>query len=224
MPHLLPSLPIRRVVIGLAATTLFCAGPRTQLTGLFGATAPRAAQSLHDETEIKPLAQPVVKPVVVLSAEHRKLCHVVVGDALPDIELADAAGVKHSIQDTLGKKRTVVLFWNADHRYALAEFKHLHDEVVQPFSATGTAVFAIHVGPPPKNYDALVQKYGPGITCLIDGDRQAFAKVATAKLPRTYLLDAQGKILWFDIEYSRTTRFDLRNAIRYDAQKPPVGK
>jgi hypothetical protein len=44
--------------------------------------------------------------------------------------------------------------------------------------------------------------------------------VASEKLPRTYLLDASGKILWFDIEYSRTTRQQLLSAIRFSlAQK-----
>ncbi len=33
-------------------------------------------------------------------------------------------------------------------------------------------------------------------------------------MPRTYLVDSQGKILWFDMEYSRSTRRDLRDAIR----------
>jgi hypothetical protein len=34
-------------------------------------------------------------------------------------------------------------------------------------------------------------------------------------LPRTYLLDSSGKILWFDLEYSRSTRRELNQAIRY---------
>ena len=32
----------------------------------------------------------------------------------------------------------------------------------------------------------------------MDADGRVFAKVATEKLPRVYLLDPAGKVLWFD--------------------------
>ena len=51
--------------------------------------------------------------------------------------------------------------------------------------------------------------------CLVDADRAYFRQVATEKLPRTYLLDRNGKILWFDLEYSRSMRRELQNAIQY---------
>ncbi len=48
---------------------------------------------------------------------------------------------------------------------------------------------------------------------LLDAHGSLLAMVALAGLPRTYLLDASGKILWFDMEYSRSTRNDLIQAI-----------
>jgi hypothetical protein len=39
--------------------------------------------------------------------------------------------------------------------------------------------------------------------------------VATEHLPRTYLLDAEGRILWFDLEYSRATARELINALHF---------
>ncbi len=178
------------------------------------------AQVLKEEKEIKPIRPAAFKPVVVLSAAHRKLCRVMVGDAMPAITLPDVDGTEQEMQKLLGKKLTVVVFWDTKHRYALAEFQHLVSEVVKPFAKQGVAVIAIHVGPIPANYKQLVSQYGKGIVCLTDADRSAFGKVATGKLPRTYLLDASGKILWFDLEYSRTTRFDLNNAIRYFIEAP----
>jgi hypothetical protein len=49
---------------------------------------------------------------------------------------------------------------------------------------------------------------------LLDAEGRAFAEVGSEKLPRTYLVDAQGKILWFDIEYSLSTRRELHQALR----------
>jgi len=33
-------------------------------------------------------------------------------------------------------------------------------------------------------------------------------------MPRTFLLDANGKVLWFDVEYSRAARRDLIVSIK----------
>jgi len=49
---------------------------------------------------------------------------------------------------------------------------------------------------------------------FLDPGGTYFAQVATEKPPRLYLLDGQGKILWFDLEYSETTRQQLGQAIQ----------
>ena len=54
---------------------------------------------------------------------------------------------------------------------------------------------------------------------LRDPDRQAFAQIASDLLPRSYLLGADGEILWLDVEYSRSTRRELRNAILYHLRR-----
>ena len=60
-----------------------------------------------------------------------------------------------------------------------------------------------------------VEKLDARFPNLLDDKGVALGAVATRKLPRTYLLDASGKILWFDIEYSNTTRRELREAIQF---------
>ncbi|MFH1924704.1 MAG: hypothetical protein ABIP48_33040, partial [Planctomycetota bacterium] len=59
-----------------------------------------------------------------------------------------------------------------------------------------------------------VEEAGAGFTNLLDPDGALFARVATEKLPRVYLLDADGKVLWFDLEFSRTTRDNLVQALQ----------
>jgi hypothetical protein len=55
---------------------------------------------------------------------------------------------------------------------------------------------------------------------LCDPEQSLLARVAPGKVPATYLLDAAGKVLWFDIEYSRSTRRELAEAIRYTLAHP----
>ena len=56
------------------------------------------------------------------------------------------------------------------------------------------------------------------LVSLVDSDSKLFLQFATARVPRTYVLDKDGKILWFDIEYSQSTRRDLANALTYFLQ------
>ncbi len=153
-----------------------------------------------------------------MSQEHRQSCLVFVADEMPDGLLLDAEGNKHSIRQSLGKQLTVVIFWDVTNRYALDQFEELAQDLAS-FVQQGVQAIAIHVGPAPENYQELCQQYGQDALCLLDSDQSYFAKVAQKKLPRTYLLDAEGKIVWLDIEYSRTTRYELRNALQFCLQQ-----
>ena len=46
-------------------------------------------------------------------------------------------------------------------------------------------------------------------------ERAIYEQFATKYLPRTYIIDQKGTILWMDIEYSRSMRNEFRNAMWY---------
>ena len=55
---------------------------------------------------------------------------------------------------------------------------------------------------------------GMKISCYFDPDKAFFSKVAASTLPRVYLLDAAGKIIWFDTQYTQSTRRNLMQAVK----------
>jgi thioredoxin-dependent peroxiredoxin len=67
------------------------------------------------------------------------------------------------------------------------------------------AVITIDVGDTPQQVRQALETAGAKLPVLLDRDGAYFAKVATERLPRTYVLDAKGKVLWFDTEYSEAT-------------------
>jgi peroxiredoxin len=152
-------------------------------------------------------------PKVLLSAGHQELCLVSVGDAMPAISLPDAAGETQGLKQLFGEKLTVVLFWNSTHPYAQEQFERFHLEVVAPYGAHGVGAVAINVGDDPASVKAVIEGIKDGFPVLFDEGGESLSLVATRKLPRTYLLDPAGRILWFDIEYSESTRRELKNAI-----------
>jgi peroxiredoxin len=179
-----------------------------------------ATEKIPDETPVveKTLApEPPPKPTVPevhLPEAMAATCVVQVGDVLPDATLPDVDGKATELRSRFGAKLTVVCFWRSDNVYAIEELRDLQTLVAAPGANKGVRVVAINEGETPKPVADAFQATSVTFPCLLDPDGTYFRKVATEKLPRTYLVNAQGKILWFDIEYSLSTQRDLLQAIR----------
>ncbi len=178
---------------------------------------PESPPSTKDSTASAALAK---MPKVALSDALRASCLVNVGDALPAAALPDASGKMLDLKSLYGPKLTVVCFWTigTTHRSQLtaeAVLQDLAKQVAEPFGAKGVQIVGIDVGDSPDAVDANVQKAGASFPNLSDADGAYFAKIARDKrMPRIFLLDAAGRILWFDVEFGRASRFDLTQAIR----------
>jgi peroxiredoxin len=115
----------------------------------------------------------------------------------------------------LGSKLTVVVFWNGAKPTALEELRDLGPDVLSRYSGNGVGVVGINTGDNPQLARELVKQNAVRFPNLSDPDGAALKQVASGKLPRTYLVDRAGKVLWFDLEYSQGTRRELVQAIRY---------
>jgi peroxiredoxin len=162
-------------------------------------------------------------PKVELSKAEQALCKLKVGDAMPKFELPKVGGDNAALADLLGKKATVIVFWKADRRMAREQLADLGPDVVSPFADKGVAVIGVAVDESANNAQAMLQKAKAAFPNLIDAGGKVFAQVGSQRLPRTFVLDASGKIVWFDIEYSLMTRRELNqtlNALVGDAAAP----
>jgi peroxiredoxin len=154
-----------------------------------------------------------------LSEALQAACLVKVGDKMPDGELVDFDAQTKNISSLYGKKLTVVCFWSIggsqrSKLVAAAVLKDLANEVADPFAAKGVAVVAVNVGDPTDEARKYIAEHEKSFVNLRDLKGEYFARLAgERKTPRTYLLDAKGKILWFDVEYSRSARRDLLQGI-----------
>lgn len=184
---------------------------------------PKVALAVPDPPEY------VYEPQVLMSQRDADSCLVKTDASFPVGQLSDLEGQEHSLKELFGEKLTVIVFWANGNRLGREQIQRLEAETVLPFENTGLSVVAINIGDPPEQIgDLLPVDPKPRFTILLDTDTELFSKVATGRHPRTYLLDATGKVLWFDIEYSRSTARDLANAIHFYlggkkiGVKPPV--
>ncbi len=186
--------------------------------------APESAPPAATGRPPKPAPPPteIHKPNVILSEYHAQTCAVKVGDSFPALTLTNLQGEPQELASLYGDRQTIVVFWNATGIYAREQFARIMQEGYNRYHALGINVVAINVGDSSEVVQELAAQYGVTTPCLLDPDGQAFQKVATRLLPRTYLLDAEGRILWFDLEYSRGQRQSLHNAVHYHLKQGGV--
>jgi hypothetical protein len=166
------------------------------------------------EKKTAPPPQKEEIPKVNLTADIAATCLVKVRDVLPEGQLSGLDGKAVSLRSLFGDKATVVLFWSSDNLYARQALRRLGEDVIEPFGAKGVRVIAINVKDRPEVARKAVEEAGAKAVALVDADGAYFARVATGLLPRVYLLDPAGKVLWFDTEYSGVTRAGLRQGMR----------
>jgi len=169
------------------------------------------------ETEPGPTAQqpsaepePPPKPTmpeVQLSESMQATCVVQVGDTMPGGRLSDISGQFRLIRELLGPRMTVVCFFSAGQSpiSALAAERLLSDlqrHVADPLAGKAIQVIAISVGDSPEQLAPIVEKVSPPFPVLLDPARAYFALVAKKLLPRIYLLDSEGNVLWFDLAFT----------------------
>jgi peroxiredoxin len=167
----------------------------------------------------KPEPPPAPKvPEVHLPEQLAKTTLVRVGNPMPDGELTTLDGKKEPLKSFFGDKLTVVFFWKGNDTYAqmaaVDALQYLEEEVVKRYGEKGLRAVAVNVGDTPEAARERVNEAKATFPSLLDLQGDYFAKIATERLPRIYLLDGQGKVIWLDTEYSRATRQNLSQALR----------
>jgi peroxiredoxin len=158
-------------------------------------------------------------PDVVLTEEQKATRLVDVGEGMPDGELTGMDGGRQALSGLFGPRLTVVFFWNVGETLraqmvAETALGDLARDVAAAYAEKGVRVVGVNVGDAPAAARRLIEAAEADFPILFDSQGELFSKVATEGLPRIFLLDADGKILWFDLEYSQTTHDALRTAIQ----------
>jgi peroxiredoxin len=181
--------------------------------------AAKPGKTAPDSQRTSPIApqptEPLHEPVVIMSEAHANSCLVKVGSPFPDMSLLDLQGQPQPISRFFGDRLTLVVFWTSRKPFACEQFCRLERETVQKYANRGLKAVAINVGDTPETVRELAEQCGATFSLLLDSRGEALAQVAASKLPRSYLINSQGRILWLDIEYSQGTCRELRNAIEY---------
>jgi hypothetical protein len=155
--------------------------------------------------------EPNTVPPVALTEQLQEACWFKVGDEFPDLQLPTLAGAAQPLSSFTGGKPTVVVIWSPENAYAREELADL-PKLLAPFGESVSAV-TIGWGAPAQAIRDAVEPLGLELPVLVDAERMALPAKTPVFLPQTYLLDANRKVVWFDLEYSRSTRRQLAKAL-----------
>ncbi len=165
--------------------------------------------------DLASLEAPNEMPRVLLSEDHQKHTVIGQGDPMPEITLPDLDGQTTDLESLFGEKLTVLVFFGADTRRAKWQLMDLQPDIAESYASHGLKVIGIAHKMTPEQAKEVADETQTKFPILLDASGDAFARVATDYLPRTYLLSKAGKVLWFDIGYASATRRNLDQAIRY---------
>ena len=168
-------------------------------------------------TEPAPKTEPKIPPVVMAEVD-RAQCKLFVGDGAALAALPNFESQETDVKQLLGSKGTVLVFFSAgdsqrERLLASNLLADLQEDIAKVSGSSGISVVAIHVGDDKGQLAALVKDAQAEFPVLIDRDGKYYGQFATHAPPALYLLDSSGKIVWLDIEYSRATRENLKQAV-----------
>jgi peroxiredoxin len=166
-----------------------------------------------------PPPPPKTIPKVLLTEKLGATCLVKVGDAFPKGQLADLSGKTHDVGELYGKRLTVVFFWSngkTDYTRSAMDvaIRDLQLDVLEKYQKERLNVVGVYVGGPPEDLKTQIEKSEVKFPVLLDPQETFFHQVAKQELPRVYLLDVAGNILWFDIDFTYISRQNLAEAIK----------
>lgn len=166
-------------------------------------------------------------PEVYLSEQHANASKVKVGDTVPRLEFEMVDGKQPTLQELQqlagieDNGLTILAFWKPGDGYSEMQTNDLQLEFAPQMKSKPLAIVSVAAGGTAADAQAMAEATGASFPIVFDPGEESLGKLATSEfLPRVYLLDAAGLVIWFDIEHSRDTRRNLQQAIEVTLAEP----
>ena len=133
------------------------------------------------------------------------------GDMAPDftVEMLDGSSVTLS---ALQGKPTLLIFWATWCPPCRAELSHLQEGVIDVYGDKIT-VLPISRGEKRETVEEFLTKMGYTFAVGLDGDQSIYRKYASNYIPRCWVIDSKGEVVYAGVGYDETIAAEVQEAL-----------
>lgn len=139
--------------------------------------------------------------ITALSAQTDEASVVKTGDMVPDFKVKMFEGKEINIKDLRGKV-VLINFWAVWCPYCVQELAVVQKEIIDRFKGKEFVFLPISREDTYEKIDAFRKEKGHKFPMGMDSDRSIYNMFAKSSIPRNYVIDKSGKIVYMDKGYN----------------------
>lgn len=133
------------------------------------------------------------------------------GDMAPDFTVKMLDGSEVTLSKLQGKP-TLLIFWATWCPPCRAELSKLQEHIIDRYGES-INVLPISRGEERAKVDEFITKRGYTFAVGLDGDQSIYQKYATNYIPRCFVIDAKGKVLYSGVGYDEKVAAEVEESI-----------
>lgn len=134
------------------------------------------------------------------------------GDIAPDFTVKMTTGEKVTLSSLRGKV-VLVTFWATWCPPCRQELAHMQEGVIDHFAGSDLVVLPISRGETRATVEAFINKMGYTFPVGLDENKSIYLKYATNYIPRAFVIDKKGKVVYSAAGYDDTIAREINEAI-----------
>ena len=134
------------------------------------------------------------------------------GDIAPDFTVKMTSGDKITLSSLRGKV-VLVTFWATWCPPCRQELAHMQEGVIDQFAGSDLVVLPISRGETRATVESFIHKMGYTFPVGIDENKSIYLKYATNYVPRSFVIDREGKVVYSVAGYDETVAREINEAI-----------
>lgn len=127
---------------------------------------------------------------------------VKLNDLAPDFTVQMLDGTRYTLSDLTAEGKVVMItFWATWCPPCRQELSHMQEAIFDRYKGTDLVVLPISRGEEPGKVRALLKKMGITFNVGLDQTEQIYHSYATNYVPRTYVIDRNGRVAYLGLGY-----------------------
>lgn len=134
------------------------------------------------------------------------------GDEAPDFTVEMLDGSKQTLSALRGKV-VLVTFWATWCPPCRQEMAHMQEGVIDHFAGKDLVVIPISRGETRATVESFIKKMDYTFPVGLDHDKSIYLKYATNYVPRSFVIDREGKVVYVAVGYDEVVAEEINAAI-----------